>query len=204
MNTTKEIKITKGNIPINKQLLNKYNNIEEMFSNINKFNYLIKLQFINIDLNTKNATEIYHIAIKLFKDNHKENIFVNNKNQIKVTNQDIKESINKICNDRLQNIFLKEHLIVFSYLGKIIEKAQLVNQTTESKYRFKYNTWNYYNSCIKINDILYILEFDVVSRSDRENHYRLQRLKKANTQSTLLINSEVDLGASASFNNNIT
>ena len=59
-------------------------------------------------------------------------------------------------------------------------------------------------SCIKINDILYILEFDVVSRSDEENHYRLQRLKKANTQSTLLINSEVDLGASASFNNNIT
>lgn len=154
-------------------------------------------------MNSKNATEIYHVATKIFKNNHSKNTFVNNGNQIKVTNQDIKESINKIFNDRLQNKYLKEHLSGFSDLGDIIEKSRLVNQTSEKKNRSKYNTWNYYFSGLKINNELFDLEFDVVLRTDGENHYRLQRLKKADTQSTLPINGEVDSRVPAFHDSNI-
>lgn len=201
----KKIELKKGNININNELFDKYSNVDEIFLNENN-NYcgLVDVDLIDIDLKGKNATEIYHIAVELFKSNHNQNVFINNGNQIKVTNQDIKESINKIFNDRLQNKFLKEHLLVISNLGYVIEKSRLVNQTIENKNRSKYNTWNYYFCDLKVNSDLFGFEFDVVSRIDGENHYRIQRLKKANTQSTLPINGEVDFGAIAFSDNNIT
>ena len=97
-----------------------------------------------------------------------------------------------------------EHLSIFSKLGYVIESACIVNQALENKNRIKYNTWNYFIIKININNNLFYLEFDVVSRNDGENHYRLQRLKKADTQSTLLNNGEVDLGVNAFSDNNIT
>lgn len=200
-----QIRQVKGNIPINQELLNKYNNVDEIFLNEkNNYDGIVNIEPINIDIKGKNATEIYHIATEIFRNSHNKNIFVNDGNQIKVTNQDIKESINKIFNDRMQNNYLKEHLSVFGDLGDIIEKSHLVNQTIENKNRSKYNTWNYYFNGLNINNELFDLEFDVVSRADGENHYRLQRLKKANTQSTLPVNGEVDFGVSAFSGNNIT
>lgn len=199
-----KIKYSKGNIPINKKLLNKYSNVGEIFNNeTNDFNNLTNISTFNINIKEKNITEVYHLATKLFKSNHKRNTFINNGNEIKVTNQDIKESINKIANDKMQNKYLKEHLVIFTDLGNIIQNARLVNQTIENKNRLKYNIWNYYFNGLKINNILFDLEIDVVSRSDGENHYRIQRLKEANTLSTLPINGEVDLGAFASSKNNI-
>lgn len=115
----------------------------------------------------------------------------------------MKESINKIFNDRLQNKFLKEHLSIFINLGTIIEESRLVNQAIENKDRSKYITWNYYFNGVNIDNKPFDIEFDVVSRKDGENHYRLHRIKKANTQSTLPINGEVDFGVSAFSTNNI-
>lgn len=175
----KELNI-KGNIKLKKELLNKYSNLEEIFKKEDMSNKnSIKLNLLDIDIKNKKSNEIYHIATEIFNSYHNKKVFINNKNKIQVTNQDIKESINKIFNDRLQNIYLKEHLSIFSKLGVIIENAKLVNQTIENKNRSKYITWNYYFSNLKINDDLFLIEFDVVSRVDGENHYRVQRIEKS-------------------------
>ena len=194
-----------GNILINEDILDKYNNVNDIFlSEYSDNDNCVNVELLDIYLDNKNATGIYHTAIKIFADNHKQNIFINDGYDIKITNQDIKESINKIFNDRLQNKFLMEHLSIFSKLGYVIESACIVNQALENKNRIKYNTWNYFIIKININNNLFYLEFDVVSRNDGENHYRLQRLKKADTQSTLPNNGEVDLGVNAFSDNNIT
>lgn len=200
-----KIRQAKGNIPINKELLNRYKNVNDIFLNENdNYDVLIGIKNINITTKNKNATEFYHTALNIFKENHNTNIFFNDGNEIRVSNQDIKESINKIFNDRLQNQYLTEHLQVFSDLGDIIEKSKLVNQTFEGKNRTKYNTWNYYFKGLNIGGETFDFEFDVVSRLDGENHYRLQRLKKADIQSTLPINGEVDFGTSAFYENNVS
>ena len=38
--------------------------------------------------------------------------------------------------------------------------------------------WSYYLNGLKINRENYLFEFDVVSRDNNENHYRVQRLQK--------------------------
>ena len=193
------------NIKINKNLLNKYNNLEEIFKYEGKNNNsIININLMDIDLKNKTANEIYHIATKIFKNNHKKRTFINDKNKINVTNQDIKESINKIYNDRLQNKYLKEHLAIFLILGNVIEKSNLVNQTIENKNRSKYITWNYYFSNLKIDNQLFNFEFDVVSRIDGENHYRVQRLEKSKYSVNSFINDEVDFGVPAYENNDTT
>ena len=194
-----------GNIKINKNLLNKYNNLEEIFKYEGKNNNsIININLMDIDLKNKTANEIYHIATKIFKNNHKKRTFINDKNKINVTNQDIKESINKIYNDRLQNKYLKEHLAIFLILGNVIEKSSLVNQTIENKNRSKYITWNYYFSNLKIDNQLFNFEFDVVSRIDGENHYRVQRLEKSKYSVNSFINDEVDFEVLAYENNDTT
>ena len=194
-----------GNIKINKNLLNKYNNLEEIFKYEGKNNNsIININLMDIDLKNKTANEIYHIATKIFKNNHKKRTFINDKNKINVTNQDIKESINKIYNDRLQNKYLKEHLAIFLILGNVIEKSSLVNQTIENKNHSKYITWNYYFSNLKIDNQLFNFEFDVVSRIDGENHYRVQRLEKSKYSVNSFINDEVDFEVLAYENNDTT
>lgn len=173
-------------IKLNNKKLNKYNNVNEIFDvECSKCNTIIKIDNFFIKTNGKSAREVYYIAKEIFNSSYDNNIFYNKKNKIIITNQDIKESVNKFYNDRLQNIYLKEHLIILSKIGDIIEQAKLVNQTLENKGREKYITWHYYCCLIKINNIKYKLVFDVVSRIDGENHYRLQRIEKADIQSTL-------------------
>lgn len=77
---------------------------------------------------------------------------------------------------------MKEHLQVFSDLGDIIESATLASQTTEGKSRENNKIWNYYLNGLNINDNNYLFEFDVVSRQNGENHYRVQRLEKINSK----------------------
>lgn len=166
------------NIKIQKKLLNKYKDISSVFLN-EKSNNFIKIKNQKIIFDKQKPTEIYHIAVDLFKKNHNTNSFKNEDNKIFVTNADIKESINKIYNDRMQNIYIKEHLLIFTKLGDIIESAKLINQTYENKNRNKYILWNYYFNGLIINNTIYNIEFDVVSRYDGENHYRIQRIKKA-------------------------
>ena len=124
-------------------------------------------------------TEIYHKAIEIFGNHHNTNTFINDGNKIIVSNSDIKESINKINNDSLQRKHLKEHLLIFSDLGDIIEKSNLVNQTLEKKNRENNKIWSYYLNGLNINDNSnYLFEFDVIFKENGKNHYRVQRFEK--------------------------
>lgn len=176
----------KGNIPINQELLNKYNNVTEMINkNINKYDGKVDIkssiiELNNIDLNNMSQNELSNLAINIFEKYNSGNTFINDGNKIKVTRSGIKESINKILYNKNQKQYLKEHLQVFSDLGDIIESATLASQTTEGKSRENNKIWNYYLNGLNINDSNYLFEFDVVSRQNGENHYRVQRLEKIN------------------------
>ena len=126
--------------------------------------------------------ELSNLAINIFEKYNSSNTFINDGNKIMVTRSGIKESINKILYNKNQKQYLKEHLQVFSDLGDIIESATLVSQTTEGKSRENNKIWNYYLNGLNINDNNYLFEFDVVSRQNGENHYRVQRLEKINSK----------------------
>lgn len=179
-----QIKQTKGNIPIEKTLLNKYNNVSELINdNINNYDGKINIktnieELNNINLDNINQKDLSELAIKIFEKYNNNNVFINDNNKIMVTKSGIKESINKILYNQNQKKYLKEHLQVFSDLGDIIESATLSSQTIEKKSRENNNVWNYYLNGLKIDNNSYLFEFDVVSRSNGENHYRVQRLEK--------------------------
>ena len=75
---------------------------------------------------------------------------------------------------------------------------------SENKNHSKYITWNYYFSNLKIDNQLFNFEFDVVSRIDGENHYRVQRLEKSKYSVNSFINDEVDFEVLAYENNDTT
>lgn len=183
--TANDIKLTKGNIPINENLLNKYSNVKDIFSNernnydgnVNVKSEISELKYFDID-NT-NITDLKKMANDIFIKYNQKNIFENNGNKIVVNKSGINESIEKIYNNRKQRNLAKEHLLVFSDLGDIIENATLVNQTPELKNRENIKLWNYYFDGLKINGELYHLEFDVRSMASGENQYRVQRLEKS-------------------------
>lgn len=184
-----EIKYNKGNIPINKDLLNKYANVSELISdNVNNYDGRVDvkkniIELNNLKINSMTQNELSNVAIKIFERyNNKKNTFINNNNKIMVTRSGIKESINKIIYNKNQKQYLKEHLQIFSDLGDIIEGAILASQTMEEKSREGNKTWNYYFNGVKINNDSYLFEFDVVSRQNGENHYRVQRLEKINSK----------------------
>lgn len=173
----------KGNIPIKKELLNKYKNAEEIFAKERK-NYKVniiintKLEILQkLNLQNLNINEIKKIAYNIFSSFHNNYKFYNQKYEIIVSKRSIFESIQKIYHTRKQRELIKEHLIVFSCLGKIIEEATLVNQVFENKGRVKYKCWNYFLDGIIINNKKYLLEFDVVAMDNNENHYRIQRIE---------------------------
>lgn len=210
-----QINQVKGNIPINQELLNKYNNVSEMINkNINKYDGKVDVksniaELNNIDLNSMSQNELSNLAINIFEKYNSSNTFINDGNKIMVTRSGIKESINKILYNKNQKKYLKEHLQVFSDLGDIIESATLASQTTEGKSRENNKIWNYYLNGLNINDNNYLFEFDVVSRQNGENHYRVQRLEKINSKKA---NASVEntitsvtptLETSAFSNNNI-
>lgn len=168
---------------INVKLLNKYRNVSEIFKNekLNKYKkYLVtsKFKIENNFVYGLSNTEIYHFAVSIFNEYNKTNIFKNNNMNIIVSNTDIKESINKINNNYLQKKYLKEHLIIFSDLNNIIKRAVLVNQTLENKDRSFNKLWNYYLIWLIIDKSEFLFEFDVISKANGENHYRVQRLDK--------------------------
>lgn len=210
-----QINQVKGNIPINQELLNKYNNVSEMINkNINKYDGKVDVkssiaELNNIDLNSMSQNELSNLATNIFEKYNSSNTFINDGNKIMVTRSGIKESINKILYNKNQKKYLKEHLQVFSDLGDIIESATLASQTTEGKSRENNKIWNYYLNGLNINDNNYLFEFDVVSRQNGENHYRVQRLEKINSKKA---NASVEntitsvtptLETSAFSNNNI-
>lgn len=185
-----QINQTKGNIPINQELLNKYKSTNEMFrDSINNYNgevnvkdNLFELQ--NVSVENMKIGEVKKLAKEIFQKYNKSNTFYNSNNKILVNKTGIDESITKIFESRQQRELLKEHLLVFSDLGDIIEHSKLVNQVPETKGREKYNSWNYYYDGLKIGNNSYNFEFEVVSMSNGENHYRVQKLEKINNKKT--------------------
>lgn len=183
--TANDIKLAKGNIPINENLLNKYPNVKDIFSNernnydgnVNVKSEISELKYF--DINNTNIADLKKMANNIFIKYNQKNIFENNGNKIVVNKSGINESIEKIYNNRKQRNLVKEHLLVFSDLGDIIENATLVNQTPELKNRENIKLWNYYFDGLKINGELYHLEFDVRSMASGENQYRVQRLEKS-------------------------
>lgn len=217
-NDTLNFKQTKGNIPINEKLLNKYNNVKEMMnSEINNYDGKVDVKDINqinelkdVDLSTLNKTDVFNLAKNIFDRYNNKNLFNNNGNEIMVSHADIKESIKHIYNEN-QIKYLKEHLQVFSDLGDIIESATLSSQGLENKKNMQSthshnNIWSYYLNGLKINGETYLLEFDVVSRDNGENHYRVQRIQKTDTSAGNTVNNSITptLEASASINNDTT
>lgn len=186
-----EIKYNKGNIPINKDLLNKYANVREIFDNeSNNCDETICIisninELKNVDISKITKTEVYHIAVRIFNNYHSKNMLANSNNKIIVSNTDIKESINKINNNSLQKKYLKEHLLIFSNLENIIKKAKIINQTLENKNRKNNKIWSYYLNKININKKYFLFEFDVISKENGENHYRVQRLEPLEKKQTL-------------------
>ena len=185
-----KIKQTKGNIPINQELFKKYANTTELFADSkNNYNGEVEIknninEIENVDINNSKISEIKNIAKNIFEKYNEKNYFINDNNKIFVNKTGIDESITKIFESRQQRELLKEHLLVFSDLGDIIEHAKLVNQVPEAKGRNKYNSWNYYYDGLKINNELYNFEFEVVSMANGENHYRVQKLEKINNKKT--------------------
>ena len=170
------IKYTKGNIPIKKHLLNKYSNVREIFEGENNnFDGVVNVninipELKNINLNKIQVKQIKKLANLIFENHHPTNRFINNNNIIVVTKSGINESIEKIYYSQNQRDLLIEHLKVFSDLGDIIEHAILINQVIEKKKRKKYNSWHYYFDCLKIGELFYYLEFEIVSMEDGENN----------------------------------
>lgn len=176
-----EKSITKGNIAINNNLLNKYTTTDEIFKYEKNYEINIIINEVKlikqININELSVKETKKIANEIFNKYHYDTVFINNKNKIIVSKNGINESVQKIYFNRKQKDLLLEHLLIFSGLGKIIEEAKLVNQAKERKNRKKYNSWNYYIDGLIINDKKYLLEFEVASLDSGENQYRIQRLK---------------------------
>lgn len=217
-NNTNIPSYNKGNIPINNKLLNKYANAKEMMtSEINNYDGKVEIkdasqieELKNIDISTLNQTSIYHLATDIFDKYNNTNQFNNNGNKIIVSHADIKESIKNIYNEN-QIKYLKEHLQAFSDLGDIIESATLSSQSLENKKNMQSthqhnNIWSYYLNGLKINGESYLFEFDVVSRDDGENHYRVQRIQKTDASAGNTVNNSTTptLETSVSMDNDTT
>ena len=179
-----DITITNGNISIDKDLFGKYENVTDLINQeINNYDGKVNvdkniIELENVDINNLNCSKLYYLALKIFNKYNSTNIFINDYNKIIVSNGDIKENTNKIFYNQKQKKYIKEHLQVFSKLGDIIESATLSGQALEVKNRENNTIWSYYLNGLNINDELYLIEFDVISRQDGENHYRIQRLQK--------------------------
>lgn len=176
------LKQVKGNISIDKKILNKYSSVMEIFNNIYNYNnkvlklnnnYLPDLNLVNIK-----SQEMYSLLKNVFKKYHYNNIFINNGNKIIVSNRDIKHTVTYIYKTPGQKKMLREHIIVIENLGQIIKHAKLINQSGSKDIDSEDNSWHYYYDNLNINNQKYVLVFDVVSRNNGENHYRVQRLQK--------------------------
>lgn len=195
-----QISQAKGNIPINQELLNKYKSTKEMFSDsINNYNGEVNVkdnlsELQNVSVENMKIGEVKKLAKEIFQKYNKSNTFYNSSNKILVNKTGIDESITKIFESRQQRELLREHLLIFSDLGDIIEHSKLVNQVPETKGREKYNSWNYYYDGLKIGNNSYNFEFEVVSMSNGENHYRVQKLEKINNKKAEVSTGSTNIG----------
>ena len=171
------IELVRGNIPIIPELLNKYKSVSEIFECEKDFLYVINLSD-NIKFKYENISisDAKSIAISLFESNNFSNKILWNDFNIIVSKAGIRESIEKIFYNN-QKYYLVEHFIILKNLDLVIKNMVLVNQGIENKNREKYNSWNYYISKVCVNGKLFILEIEIVSMLNGENHYRVQRLK---------------------------
>jgi len=171
------IELVRGNIPIIPELLNKYKSVSEIFECEKDFLYVINLSD-NIKFKYENISisDAKSIAISLFESNNFSNKILWNDFNIIVSKAGIRESIEKIFYNN-QKYYLVEHFIILKNLDLVIKNMVLVNQGIENKNREKYNSWNYYISKVCVNGQLFILEIEIVSMLNGENHYRVQRLK---------------------------
>lgn len=191
MNNEKEIKYTKGNIPIDKELLNKYSNVREMIAKEQRnIDNLIKLdsninELKDIDIYKLTIEETKDLAIKIFNNHNSNKVFENKDNKIIVNNSGIRESVQKTFHNYSQKKFLKEHLLIFSELVNIIEHSELVAQSIENKGREKYNSWNYYFNNLKIDDKEFLLEIEIANMHNGENHFRMKRLELIENKKTV-------------------
>lgn len=175
----------KRNISIKKEYFYKYSSAKDIFDNSksllkNQKNF-IKISSIpeleHLDLKNMKIEELKKLAYNIFHKYHLTTSFLNDNKEIIVSKSGINESIQKIYVSKLQRDLLKEHLTIFSKLGIIIENAILVNQILERKNRVGILHWNYYIIPVMINSKIFILEFEVRSMMDGENHYRIQRME---------------------------
>jgi len=126
-------------IPMKEELLSKYKSVKEIFNNeksnydgiVKIENYLSELE--NVDILNLSASKTKQLAKTIFYKYNSKNTFENNGNKIIVSRRGIDERINKIFESKEQRNLLKEHLMVFSDLGDIIEHATLVSQSKEKK-----------------------------------------------------------------------
>lgn len=174
----------KGNIPINKELLNKYKSVEEIFDNaavlFENNNSILKLKSMkdisSLDFKNIKVEELKYLAYKIFNKYHNTNIFLNNGNNISVTKNGIYESVQKIYNNKYQRELIKQNFIIFANLGNIIETALLVSQALERKNREGIIYWNYYINKLYIDGEEYLICFDVRTLDSKQNQYRIQRI----------------------------
>ena len=114
------IKLKEKLIPIDNSLLNKYESYKEIFQKekANKTVYInntIK-ELNGIDVNSMSVNELRKLAINIYHQYHKNNTFKNNNILITVTNNGINESMEKAYYNKDQNVYLLEHIKIYSII----------------------------------------------------------------------------------------
>ena len=177
--TTKQIQKSTQNIKqytnITDAVVDYANSIKDNFHT----NIIIKINKDEIiDYSKELQTVIFRYAKKEFQHIGKK-IFNNNNDIIHVSNGDIKESIAKTVRNSEQKQLLKEHIVTFAHLDKIIENGEKITSTIERKKRYQNLKWDYYLVPIIINRTKFIIEFDIVTKSeDNQKHFRILRIFK--------------------------
>ncbi len=175
--------LKESNIQLNKDYYKKYNSITDILNN----ELLKKRKAANItsnknieelNLNKMSTNEIKKEAKKQY-NNQKSKLYIDGF-EIKVSNRDIDEIINSANYNEHQEKYMKEQLILLSQLEKIIDNAILVTQNPEGKSRKNNILWNYYIADFKLNDNIFTVIFDIVSRDNGENHLRIQYISPKN------------------------
>ena len=122
-----EYKFSNGNIPIDRNKLNKYKNVREILDNEQDNNEIMintKIKEIEeLDIKNLDNSNLKKLAKDLFDKYNTNKFYYNNENKIFITKSGIDESITKIINLPKQKRLLKEHLIIISNLGLIITKC---------------------------------------------------------------------------------
>ena len=175
-----------GNIPFKDELKDKYTDINELFSSYEKIKSNSKSIYIKknikeingIDLNVLSREDCKILTVIIFNNYHKTNIFINDKNKIMVSKRGLREMMQKIYEYGSERKYLKEHLLIISRLGEIIENATLISQSKEIKQRTNINHWNYYFDGVIIGRKKFMVIFDVRSLKDGQNQFRVLRIKE--------------------------